>query len=152
MVLNKSIFFSICLWARVLQNREERWIPIVWDTGKKEESSGRWLSSLPELSAAIRAASRPADSAACPPTVEHSAAGEWCRGRSTKTPTSWLRWGSRLADSTLDLLWRPYMSSIGPSEMTPYDFVALLEMLPNLISDKDIKLGKFWGAAQDCPV
>jgi len=109
------------------------------------------LSSLPELSAAIRAASRPADSAACP-TVEHSAVEEWCRGRSTKTPTSWLRWGSRLADSTLGLLWRPYMSSIGPSEMTPYDFVALLEMLPNLISDKDIKLGKFWGAAQDCPV
>jgi hypothetical protein len=36
--------------------------------------------------------------------------------------------------------------------MTPYEFVALLEMLPNLISDKDIKLGKFWGAAQDCPV
>jgi len=30
------------------------------------------------------------------------------------------------------------MSSIGPSEMTPYEFVALLEMLPNLISDKDI--------------
>jgi hypothetical protein len=36
--------------------------------------------------------------------------------------------------------------------MTPYDVVPLLEMLPNFISDKDIKLGKFWGAAQDCPV
>jgi hypothetical protein len=99
------------------------------------------MSSLPELSVPTRA-SRPADSAC--PTVEHSAAGEWCRGRSTKTPTSWLRWGSRSADSTLGcLLWWPYMSSIGPSEMTPYDVVPLLEMLPNFISDKDIKLGKF---------
>ena len=44
------------------------------------------------------------------------------------------------------------MSSIGPSEMTLYDFVALLEMLPNSMSDKDIKLSRFWGAAQDCAV
>lgn len=60
----------------------------------------------------------------------------WCQGRSTKTPTSW---GSRLADSACCLLWGPYVSSIGPSERTPYDFVALLEMLPNFISDRGIQ-------------
>jgi len=60
------------------------------------------MSSLPELSVPTRSASRPADSPL--PTVEHSAAGEWCRGRSTKTPTSRLCWGSRSADSTLSSL------------------------------------------------
>jgi len=54
------------------------------------------MSSLPELSVSSRPASRPADSPCI--TVDHSAAGEWCWGRSTKSPTSWLRWGSRSAD------------------------------------------------------
>jgi len=94
--------------------------------------------------------SRPVDSPC--PTDDHPAAGEWCRGRSTKTPTSLLRWGSRLADLASCLLWGPYVSSIGPLERTPYESVVLLEMLPNFISDKDIKQSKFWGAALDCAV
>jgi len=51
----------------------------------------------------------------------------WCRGRSTKTPTSW---GSRLADSACCLLWGPY---------------ALLEMLPNFISDRGIQAKQVLG-------
>ena len=45
------------------------------------------MSSLPELSVFTQA-SGPTDSPCRTESAEHSAAGEWCRGRSTKTPTN----------------------------------------------------------------